>query len=90
MQTYQHYINGQFIDPKAGVWFDTENPYTGEVWAKIPCGDADDVARAVAAAEALRGAQADFTAADAQKEALREQVRKRENPPIQRANWSVD
>ena len=47
-------------------------------------------ARAVAAAEALRGAQADFNAADAQKEALREQVRKRENPPIQRANWSVD
>ena len=52
MQTYQHYINGQFIDPKAGVWFDTENPYTGEVWAKIPRGDADDVDRAVAAAKA--------------------------------------
>ena len=47
MLTYQHYINGQFIDPKAGVWFDTENPYTGEVWAKIPRGDADDVDRAV-------------------------------------------
>ena len=31
-------------------------------------------ARAVAAAEALRGAQADFNAADAQKEALREQM----------------
>ena len=43
MQTYQHYINGQFVDPKAGVWFDTENPYTGEAWAKIPRGDADDV-----------------------------------------------
>ena len=52
MQTYQHYINGQFVDPKAGVWFDTENPYTGEVWAKIPRGDADDVDRAVAAAKA--------------------------------------
>ena len=37
-------------------------------------------ARAAAAAEALRGAQADFNAADAQKEALREQVRKRGNP----------
>ncbi|MGB2459218.1 MAG: aldehyde dehydrogenase family protein, partial [Candidatus Puniceispirillaceae bacterium] len=52
MQTYQHYINGQFVDPKAGVWFDTENPYTGEAWAKIPRGDADDVDRAVAAAKA--------------------------------------
>ena len=51
MQTYQHYINGQFVDPRAGVWFDTENPYTGEAWAKIPRGDADDVDCAVAAAK---------------------------------------
>ena len=52
MQTYQHYINGQFVDPKASIWFYTENPYTGEAWAKIPCGDADDVDRAVTAAKA--------------------------------------
>lgn len=37
-------------------------------------------ARAAAAAEALRGAQADFNAADAQKEALQEQVRKATPP----------
>ena len=52
MQTYQHYINGQFVDPKARVWFDSENPYNGEVWASIPRGDADDVDLAVAAAKA--------------------------------------
>ena len=52
MQTYQHYINGQFVDPKAGVWFESENPYNGEVWASIPRGDADDVDLAVAAAKA--------------------------------------
>ena len=52
MQTYQHYINGQFVDPKAGVWFESENPYDGEVWASIPRGDADDVDLAVAAAKA--------------------------------------
>ena len=52
MQTYQHYINGQFVDPKASVWFESENPYNGEVWASIPRGDADDVDLAVAAAKA--------------------------------------
>ena len=52
MQTYQHYINGQYVDPKAGVWFESKNPYNGEVWASIPRGDADDVDLAVAAAKA--------------------------------------
>jgi len=52
MQTYQHYINGKFVDPKKGVWFDSENPYTGAVWAQIARGDADDVDAAVAAAKA--------------------------------------
>ena len=43
-------------------------------------------ARAAAAAEALWGAQADFNAADAQKEALQEQVRKANSPnPPRRA-----
>ena len=36
----------------AGSWFDTENPYTGEVWAKIARGNAADVDKAVAAAKA--------------------------------------
>ena len=34
MKQYQHYIDGQWTDPESGQWFDTENPYTGEVWAK--------------------------------------------------------
>ena len=52
MKQYQHYINGQWTDPDSGSWFDTENPYTGEVWAKIARGNAADVERAVAAAKA--------------------------------------
>ena len=52
MKQYQHYINGQWTDPDSGSWFDTENPYTGEVWAKIARGNAADVDRAVAAAKA--------------------------------------
>ena len=52
MQTYQHYINGQFVNPSAGVWFESDNPYSGEAWASIARGDADDVDLAVAAAKA--------------------------------------
>lgn len=52
MQKYQHYINGEFIDPKGGAWFNSENPYTGAIWAQIARGDADDVDTAVIAAKA--------------------------------------
>lgn len=50
MKTYQHYIDGQYVDPIGGCWFDTINPYLGTPWARIPQGCAKDVARAVAAA----------------------------------------
>ena len=52
METYQHYINGGWAEPSSGDRFDSTNPYTGEVWAKIAKGDADDVNAAVAAAKA--------------------------------------
>ena len=38
MKNYRHYINGAYCDPASGDWFDTENPYTGEVWAKVARG----------------------------------------------------
>ena len=34
MKNYPHYINGERVDPASGEWFDTENPYSGEVWVK--------------------------------------------------------
>ena len=52
MKVYQHYINGALCDPASGEWFDSENPYTGEVWAKIARGNAEDVDQAVTAAKA--------------------------------------
>ena len=35
MQRYQMYIDGQFSDASSGKWFDSYNPYTGEVWGQI-------------------------------------------------------
>ncbi len=55
MKTYQHFIDGQYVDPAEGQWFDTVDPYLGQPWARIPRGSAKDVDRAVAAASrALR------------------------------------
>jgi acyl-CoA reductase-like NAD-dependent aldehyde dehydrogenase len=52
METYDHYINGVWETPASGTYFETENPYTGEVWAKIERGNAQDADRAVRAAKA--------------------------------------
>ena len=51
MKTYQHFINGTYTDPVQGEWIDSQDPYRGEVWAKIPRGTAADVDLAVAAAK---------------------------------------
>lgn len=49
-KTYGHYIDGAYVEPASGAYIDSHNPYSGEVWARIPRGDAADVDRAVAAA----------------------------------------
>lgn len=48
MQSFQHYIDGQFENGKAS--FESIDPATGEVWALMPAASAADVARAVEAA----------------------------------------
>jgi aldehyde dehydrogenase (NAD+) len=49
-RTYDLYIDGRPEKPASGEYFDTDNPYTGEVWASIARGNAADVECAVAAA----------------------------------------
>ena len=51
MKNYKHFINGTWTDPDTNKWFDTENPYTGEVWAKIARGNSADVNKAVISAK---------------------------------------
>jgi aldehyde dehydrogenase (NAD+) len=44
------YIAGNYVDSASGKWFDSYNPYTGEPWAQIAQGNAEDADRAVRAA----------------------------------------
>jgi aldehyde dehydrogenase (NAD+) len=55
MKTYGQFIDGAYVDPAGGKFIDSFNPYSGEVWARIPQGGAADVDRAVkAASRAMR------------------------------------
>ncbi|MCP1673491.1 aldehyde dehydrogenase (NAD+) [Natronocella acetinitrilica] len=64
MKTYQMWIDSQWVDPSSGEWIDSQNPFTGETWARIPKGAAEDANRAVEAAYAAydKGEWADMTA----------------------------
>jgi (Z)-2-((N-methylformamido)methylene)-5-hydroxybutyrolactone dehydrogenase len=50
LQSYDLYIGGEHAKPASGLYFSSDNPYTGEIWASIARGTAQDVDRAVAAA----------------------------------------
>ena len=52
MKTFQYFVENDWHEPASGEYFDSENPANGEVWARVPDCNADDVARAVAAARA--------------------------------------
>ncbi len=50
MRTLSHFINGVPVPPAAGRYLDVLEPATGRVVARVPAGDATDVAGAVDAA----------------------------------------
>jgi len=50
LKKYEIYVDSQWGPSASGEYFDTENPYTGKVWAQIPKCDKADVDRAVKAA----------------------------------------
>lgn len=64
MKTYAMRIAGAPVAPASGDWFETQNPYTGQAWARIPRGNAADVDVAVQAAHRAfsEGDWADLTA----------------------------
>ncbi|MCW5568613.1 MAG: aldehyde dehydrogenase [Dokdonella sp.] len=51
LPTYGLYIDGGEVPSASGAHFPTDDPYTNQPWARIARGNADDVNRAVAAAQ---------------------------------------
>jgi 1-pyrroline dehydrogenase len=51
VQTLQQFINGQWVDAASGKTLDVINPANEEVIARVPASDAEDVDRAVEAAD---------------------------------------
>jgi len=63
IKTYRMFINGEWVDAADGGAFDTSEPYTRKVWARIPRARKADADRAVhAAAAALDGPWGKLTA----------------------------
>lgn len=52
LEHFKMFIGGEFVAARSGKTFDTENPYLGQAWARVPDGSVDDVDLAVAAARA--------------------------------------
>ncbi|MBL7766197.1 MAG: aldehyde dehydrogenase [Chitinophagaceae bacterium] len=50
-QYIQNYIGGEFTEPASKLYFDNINPATGEVFGQIPNSNAEDVQKAVDAAQ---------------------------------------
>ncbi|MCL5735777.1 MAG: aldehyde dehydrogenase family protein [Actinobacteria bacterium] len=51
-QHHQLYVDGEWVDGAMGATFDSYNPYTGEVFARVAAGEVEDLNRAIAAADA--------------------------------------
>jgi lactaldehyde dehydrogenase/glycolaldehyde dehydrogenase len=51
MKTFQQFINGSFVNSHSSDWIEVENPYTGEIIAKVPQGDSVDAQAALDAAK---------------------------------------
>jgi aldehyde dehydrogenase (NAD+) len=50
VREYKMYINGEWVDALDREMYDDYNPYTGEVFGRVPAGKRDDAKRAIEAA----------------------------------------
>ena len=67
----QNYIDGQFAAPAKGAYLPNVAPATGEVYGEIPDSGAEDVARAIAAAQKAFPLWSNLTAAERSAHMLR-------------------
>src|ERR1700674_4072917 len=69
----QAFIDRRDLDAASGATFDTMNPATGKLLARVAAGDEEDISRAVSAARAAfrKGSWADLAPAKRKKILLR-------------------
>src|SRR4029077_10186076 len=69
----QAFIDGRYLDAASGATFDSINPATGKLLARVAAGDEEDINRAVSAARAAfrKGSWADLAPAKRKKILLR-------------------
>ncbi len=63
-QRYGNYINGEFVSPVKGEYFDNVSPVNGEVFCQIPRSTAEDIDKALDAAHAAAPAWGKTSAAE--------------------------
>lgn len=51
-ENYHMYIDGKWVDAISGATYEDYNPYTGEVFARLPAATREDARRAIEAAQA--------------------------------------
>ena len=61
---YDHFIGGEYVPPAKGEYFANPTPVTGQVFTEVARGTADDVERALDAAEGAAAAWGRTPAAD--------------------------
>ena len=85
-QMYELPIGGSWTPASSGATYDTLDPFSGEPWATVPEGGADDVDRAVRAArEALSGPWGQMSASERGRVLLRiADVLERDAPELAR------
>jgi aminomuconate-semialdehyde/2-hydroxymuconate-6-semialdehyde dehydrogenase len=71
VRTLSNYIDGELVPPGSGEYLEDIEPATGSPFARVPDSDADDVARAAAAAEAAFPAWSRTPAAERSRMLLR-------------------
>lgn len=50
IKKFKHYINGKWLEPDGGEYFDSYYPANGKVWSKVSRGNEEDVNKAIEAA----------------------------------------
>ena len=68
---FRNIVNGESVDAADGATYDLVNPATGEVYAAAPASKAEDVDRAMRAADAAFETWGDTTPAERQKALLK-------------------